>query len=114
MSIQENIAATLKAVMDEKNMTLEEAAQKFGIAKSSLQSYLNKKANPRADTIQILSEKTGVCLAEMVSGQRGWIWEEIGRGLHPILQPVARELKHLSERLYDLGIEGEDGWKTRQ
>lgn len=114
LSIQENIAATLKAVMDKKNMTLEEAAQKFGVAKSSLQSYLKKSGNPRSDTLQILSENTGVCLAEMVSGQKILNRGEGGTEIHPILQPVTRELEYLSERLYDLGIDGENGKKTRQ
>ena len=68
MKIQRNIASTLKMTMSQRNISLAEFAEELGIARSSLQEYLKEDANPRADTIQLLSEKLGISVSQLLSG----------------------------------------------
>lgn len=65
MKIQRNIASTLKMTMSQRNISLAEFAEELGIARSSLQEYLKEDANPRADTIQLLSEKLGISVSQL-------------------------------------------------
>lgn len=69
MKIQRNIASTLKMTMSQRNISLAEFAEELGIARSSLQEYLKEDANPRADTIQLLSEKLGISVSQLICGR---------------------------------------------
>ena len=121
LKIQENIAATLKAKMEENHETLAEFSQRLGIARSSLQEYLKENSNPRADTIELLADKLAMTPAELISGsvldrEYALKLQEKTEEIHPMLQPVAaeylrllQELFLLSDRLYALDTEGESG-----
>ena len=117
MNIQKNIAATLKSAMQEKNMTLVEFAEEIGIAKSTLQGYLKENANPRADTIELLSERLNISPTRLIADS-----EEIERcielpqtaEIHPLLTPllelcrgISEEVSRLSAALTELEREDE-------
>lgn len=67
MTIKNNIAAKMKAIMAEKDATVVEFAQELGIARSSLQEYLKETSNPRTDTIELIAEKLEISPAELIS-----------------------------------------------
>ena len=113
MSIQKNIAATLRAAMAEKGRTQAEFSDELGIAHSSLQEYLKDGANPRADTIELLAEKLGITPAKLISepnvlAEVEKLESEI-KIIHPLVKSaldiclhLVRELVHLSDELYKL------------
>ena len=117
MKIQKNIAATLKAAMAEKDLTLVEFAEEIGIARTSLQGYLKEESNPRADTIELLSERLNISPSVLISGPESRFpnWEELPDDqVHPLLVPllqqcrgVVAEITRLSDVLSKLSEEGE-------
>lgn len=68
MPINENLAKTIQRYKLDRDLSLSELAKEFGVARSILESYLNGTGNPRADTLELLSEKSGIPLTELVSG----------------------------------------------
>lgn len=89
MPISENLAAMIKRIKDEHQMSMLELSRELGISKSSLESYISGAGNPRANTLELLAEKGGVSVAELVSGLPSG-WEEA-----EILLRAAKELGFL-------------------
>lgn len=78
MSIGENVAQIIKRVKTERNLSMAEMAEEFGIAKSQLEVYITGAGNPRADTLELLADKIGVSVSEIISAQHpGWERAEI-------------------------------------
>ncbi|MBD5153115.1 MAG: helix-turn-helix transcriptional regulator [Oscillibacter sp.] len=78
MSINDNISDFLKRYKDEHHLTLSEMADEFGLARSLLENYINGGGNPRADTLEIIAEKCGASVTEIISAQPpGWERAEI-------------------------------------
>ena len=110
MNIQKNIAATLKAAMAERDLTLLEFAEEIGIARTSLQGYLKEESNPRADTIELLSERLNMSPSALISGPDACLpGPELAHEaqIHPLLLPllqqcrcVTAEIYHVSSMLY--------------
>lgn len=57
MSIVKNISLILRWYKETNSLSINEFAQELGIAVSSLQGYLNGTANPRIDTVELMSKK---------------------------------------------------------
>lgn len=68
MSIAKNISHALRWYKEVNKLSMSELASELGIAVSSLQSYMDGTANPRADTIELLAKKMQLSVMEMVSG----------------------------------------------
>lgn len=68
MSIQENVARSMRRVRQERHISIELFADELGITKTSAQLYLKGEGNPRADTLELLAEGCGLSIAELVSG----------------------------------------------
>lgn len=68
MPINENLAKTIQQYKLARDLSISELAEELGIARSVLESYLNGTGNPRADTLELLSKRSGIPLAELVSG----------------------------------------------
>lgn len=103
MNIHNNIALFLKQYLLRSNMTKEECADALGIAKSSLQSYLNGTGNPRADTIEQIANSLNVSIAELVSDGSYHLPD---RSYHPALAKLVQDvmilLKDIDELSRDL------------
>lgn len=67
MSISKNLARVLQRYRLERHLSIQELSDKIGIPKSSVECYLNGTGNPRADTLELISQKTGIPLIEIVS-----------------------------------------------
>ena len=112
MDIQKNIAAAMRAAMEESQLSLTEFSKELGIGKSSLQAYLNCQQNMRSDTIELIAERMGITPAELVSGISS---ADKPQPLHPLLEPIEKEfqavnkfLTVISDRLYKLEAQLEE------
>lgn len=73
MPIKENISSAICRYRRARDLSLREAAKELDIPWASLEGYANGRANPRADTLEVLAEKLGVTITELVSGSPpGW------------------------------------------
>lgn len=78
MPINENIAAFIRRYKRERNLSMAGLSEELCIAQSALQTYLKGAGNPKADTIDLLAERSGVSPAEIVSAHpQGWERAEI-------------------------------------
>ena len=105
MNIQKNIAATLKAAMAERDLTLVEFAEEIGIARTSLQGYLKEESNPRADTIELLSERLNMSPSALISGPDAYIpgLEELSETeVHPLLVPLLQQCRCVTAEVFRL------------
>lgn len=66
MSIKQNVARTIRRVKEERHISIEILAKELDITKSAVQAYLKGDSNPRADTLELLAEKCGVSMIELV------------------------------------------------
>ena len=67
MSIKQNVARTIRRVKEERHISIEILAKELDVTKSAVQAYLKGDSNPRADTLELLAEKSGVSMIELVS-----------------------------------------------
>lgn len=105
MSIQKNIATTLKRTLEERGVSLMDLSKEIGIGKTSLQEYTQGKRNMRVDTLEILADKLGIPITDLVSGcshPHLSSLHDACQTLHPLLQPVALEQLHALEKLFHL------------
>lgn len=99
MSIRENIARSIAQYKLSHRLSMEELSSKLCVAKSTLVQYLNGAGNPRADTLELLAEKCGISLIELISAQPpGWEAAEI-------IVLAARELTSLPPERQKQGIQ---------
>ena len=68
MPINENLAKSIQRYKLERDLSIAELAEELGVAKSILESYLRGTGNPRADTLELLSERSGIPLSALVTG----------------------------------------------
>lgn len=108
----------MRSAMTKEQMTILELAEKLGIAKSTVQLYLQEAGNPRADTIELIYDNLGYPLEELLNKQdippdseppdfRSLV--EHFEVIHPLLKPVvfhsfhmAQDMIKLSDLLYKL------------
>ena len=97
MDIQKNIAAAIRAAMEERQLSLTEFSKELGIGKSSLQAYLNGQQNMRSDTIELIAEKLEITPAELVSYPAEQ--QPPSENLHPLLEPIEKEFQAVNKFL---------------
>ena len=102
MKIQQNIKHNLRLAMAEKNVSLTEFADELGIARSSLQRYLDGISNPRTDTLQLIAEKLNIPLHTLTVD---FSYEDLNPDnqngiLFPELYDVLRDVSQSSYKLH--------------
>lgn len=75
MSISEDLAKNLQRIRQERNMSLRDLSEELGIPMSSTEKYCNGTGNPRADTLDMLSETLGIPITEIISAHPP-VWEQ--------------------------------------
>lgn len=68
MSITKSMSYALRKYKAANHLSMTALAAELGIAVSSLEGYMNGTANPRAETIEMITKKMNVSMIEMVSG----------------------------------------------
>lgn len=123
MILQKRIAKRMRTAMFSEQLTVLELAEKLGIAKSSVQLYLQEGGNPRANTIELIYDNLGYPLEELLNERDPPPDSEspdskmpdflslVGslKTIHPLLMPVvfrsyqmAQDIVQLSDMLYNL------------
>lgn len=76
MAMCENLARRLNEIRKKRGLSITEFSEELDISRSSLQSILLCKGNPRTDTIEHIARKLGVSPISLLSSQ-----EEIQQSL---------------------------------
>lgn len=96
MNGKARLSETLKKIKEVQRLTYVEFSEDLGIAKSALYGYIQEELSPRLDTLEIIAEKLGMSVSELLNGGTSK-----GRSkIHPMLQVAYEQLLHLSESLY--------------
>ena len=69
MSISADLAKNLQRIRRERDLSLKAFSNELGIPLSSTEKYCSGTGNPRADTLDMLSEVLGIPVTEIVSDQ---------------------------------------------
>ncbi len=73
MPISKNFSDFIRRYKEENHLSIAKLSDELDVTKSATVNYLNGDCNPRADTLDLLAEKCGVSVAEMISPQSpGW------------------------------------------
>lgn len=68
MSLQENMAASIRAIMKSQNKSLSEFSDELGISRNALYDYLKGKGNPNIATLEHMAQNLGINPACLVLG----------------------------------------------
>lgn len=68
MSLQENMAASIRAIMKSQNKSLAEFSNELGISRNALYDYLKGKGNPSIATLEHMAQNLGINPACLVLG----------------------------------------------
>ena len=69
MPLVETLSERLKEMRSKKGCSVAEFAEELGISRSSLQSLLNGKGNPRIDTIEHMAKQLGIDPLELLTSE---------------------------------------------
>ncbi len=105
ISIQENLAASIRLMMDMKQKSLTEFSEELEISRSMLQEYLKGKGNPSIATIEHLASKLDVDPTVLLTGMLGLEQTECVLPLLSIIQNVAGMEKEQQLRFAELFLE---------
>lgn len=101
MPVNENIADFIKRYKEAHRLSIAELSAELGIAKSALAGYLSGECNPRADTLELLAEKCGVSVAEMISARpREWEQAEMVERAARLFSDLPPERRDRAIRLF--------------
>lgn len=111
VDIKENIAATLREEMQRRKLSTEAFARFLGVGKTSLQNYMRGKGNPGLNTLELIAEKLGLSMEELLFRRQPFspfgraalnaVPGEIMR-LHPYVRSGAQTQLLSLQFLYDL------------
>lgn len=68
MSLQENIAETMRVIMKQQNKSLTEFSEELEVSRSAMQDYIKAKGNPSAKTIEHIANKLGITPIALMAG----------------------------------------------
>ena len=68
MSLQENMAASIRAIMKNRHKSLSEFSAELGISRNALYNYLRGRGNPSIATLEHMAKNLGVSPAALMLG----------------------------------------------
>lgn len=68
MSLQENMAASIHAIMKNRHKSLSEFSAELGISRNALYTYLRGRGNPSIATLEHMAKNLGVSPAALLLG----------------------------------------------
>ncbi len=68
MNLNECLAATIRAIMKRKHMSLTEFSEELGISRTALHGYIRGEGNPSTSTIEHIARRMGVSTAALFTG----------------------------------------------
>ena len=105
ISIQENLAASIRFMMEVRRQSLTEISEKAEISRSMMQEYVKARGNPSLATIEHLAEKLDVDPAALLTGMLGMEQTECALPLLGVIQQVAELDQEQRIRFAELFLE---------
>ena len=105
MGLHENIAATIRTIMEQKQKSLTEFSEELGISRTALYDYLKARGNPSIDTIEQIAEKLEISPAALMTGLMDMDHKEIVLLLLDTIQSVAELSEENRVRFAELFLE---------
>ncbi len=68
MNLNEGLAASIRAIMKQKHMSLTEFAEEMEISRSTLYTYTKGEGNPSMATVNHLAQRLGISPAALTNG----------------------------------------------
>lgn len=104
MSLIENLAAAILAVMKQKHMSLTEFAEELGVSRTALHDYVRAQGNPSASTIEHIAKGLGISPSVLLTGMMDSD-QEITLLLLETIQSVARLPRDKRLKMAELFLE---------
>ena len=89
MSLQENMAVAIRAVMEQRHKSLAEFSEDLEISRTALYDYLNAKGNPSVGTIEHIAAKLEISPTALMTGLMDLDRRELALLLLNTIQSVA-------------------------
>ncbi|MBD5153113.1 MAG: helix-turn-helix transcriptional regulator [Oscillibacter sp.] len=89
MNLNEGLAASIRALMKQKHMSLSEFSEEVGVSRSSLHTYTKGEGNPSTGTINHMAQRLGISPAVLANGLMDLDHREIALLLLDTIQGVA-------------------------
>lgn len=105
ISIQENLAASIRFMMEVRRQSLTEISEKAEISRSMMQEYVKARGNPSLATIEHLAEKLDVDPTALLTGMLGMEQTECALPLLGVIQQVAELDQEQRIRFTELFLE---------
>lgn len=105
ISIQENLAASIRFMMEVRRQSLTEISEKAEISRSMMQEYVKARGNPSLATIEHLAEKLDVDPTALLTGMLGMEQTECTLPLLGVIQQVAELEQEQRIRFTELFLE---------
>lgn len=105
ISIQENLAASIRFMMEVRRQSLTEISEKAEISRSMMQEYVKARGNPSLATIEHLAEKLDVDPTALLTGMLGMEQTECALPLLGVIQQVAELDQEQRIRFAELFLE---------
>lgn len=67
MGVNKILAASIRRYKEARALTVAELAKELHLAISTTQEYLKGNCNPRTDTLELLAERIGVTIGELLA-----------------------------------------------
>lgn len=101
MPISENVAVFMRRYKEEHHLSIAELSDELGIAKNSTVDYLKGVGNPGANMVDLMAEKFGVSVAEIVSAQpQEWERAEIMERAARLFSDMPQEQRDRAVKLF--------------
>lgn len=91
MSLQENLAAAMRTIMEQKQKSLTEFSVELDISRNALYDYLRGKGNPSIATLEHIADKLNVMPAFLMLG----LFEQDEREVVLVLLNTIQKLSEL-------------------
>ena len=106
MSLQDNLAAVIRALMKQKDKSLSEFSEELGVSRNSLHAYSKGEGNPMLSTIEHIAERLGISPAALILGALdGGSQYEISQLLLDTIQRVSELTEEKRLRFAELFLE---------
>ena len=101
MPISKNLAVFMNRYKEDHHLSIMEFAEELGIGKNTVVGCLKGSGNPQSDTIDIIAEKCGVSVAEIISAQPpGWERAEIAERAARVFGDLPAEQREQAIKLF--------------
>lgn len=105
MGLQENIAATIRTVMERRHKSLTEFSEELGISRTALYDYIRGSGNPSIATLEQIATNLGVSPTALITGLLDLDQREVTLLLLETIQGVAELTEEKRLRFAELFLE---------